>query len=67
MEVFALTFYLCTTVTLQGISEQVCKWNTENYYEDFDECSNTVDELKIKLDDKDTTMTKAYCAPVKVL
>ena len=67
MEVFAITFYLCTIVTISDISEQVCKWHTDNYYEDYDECYNMVDELKIKLDDDINTVTRAYCAAVKVL
>ena len=38
MEVFALTFYLCATISASGISEQKCTWKTEDYYNEKEAC-----------------------------
>lgn len=62
MEVFALTFYLCATISASGISEQKCTWKTEDYYNEKEAC---IEKAKTILEADD--VEQVACTLVKVL
>jgi hypothetical protein len=45
MEVFLLTFYLCSIMGDGDISEQVCKWQHEQYYDSKEECKAKAENI----------------------
>jgi hypothetical protein len=67
MEVYALAFYLCTTVMASDISERVCSWQVGDYYDNPAECVFNIRMIKRDLEDDNNEITEATCTPATVL
>lgn len=62
MGVFLLTFYLCSIIHDSDVSEQTCKWQKEQYYDNKEECRAKAESML-----EQEGIDKVVCAFVTVL